>query len=38
MKKWDGFDECIIGQADIWRGNQRVDVLVYVAAIRWLNF
>ena len=29
MKKWDGFDECIIGQADIWRGNERVDVLVY---------
>ena len=29
MKKWDGFDECIIGQADIWRGNQRVDELVY---------
>ena len=29
MKKWEGFDECIIGQADIWRGNERVDVLVY---------
>ena len=29
MKKWDGFDECIIGQADIQRGNERVDVLVY---------
>ena len=29
MKKWDGFDECIIGQAYVWSGNERVDVLVY---------
>lgn len=29
MKKWDGFDNAIIGTASIWNGNERVDVLVY---------
>lgn len=29
MKKWDGFDSAIIGTANIWNGNERVDVLVY---------
>ena len=29
MKKWDGFDNAIIGTANIWNGNERVDVLVY---------
>lgn len=29
MKKWDGFDNAIIGTANIWNGKERVDVLVY---------
>ena len=29
MKKWEGFDNAIIGTANIWNGNERVDVLVY---------
>lgn len=29
MKKWDGFDSAIIGTANVWNGNERVDVLVY---------
>lgn len=29
MKKWEGFDSAIIGTANIWIGNERVDVLVY---------
>jgi len=29
MKKWDGFDSAIIGTANLWIGNERVDVLVY---------
>lgn len=29
MKKWDGFDNAIIGTASVWNGNERVDVLVY---------
>lgn len=29
MKKWDGFDNAIIGTASVWNGNKRVDVLVY---------
>ena len=31
MKKWDGFDDAIIGPASIWRDHTRVDVLVYDA-------
>jgi len=33
MKKWDGYDEAIIGPASIWRSNTRVDVLVYDAEL-----
>lgn len=29
MKKWDGFDNAIIGTASVWHGHERVDVLVY---------
>jgi hypothetical protein len=29
MKKWDGFDECVIGTANIWRDQTTVEVLVY---------
>lgn len=29
MKKWDGFDNAIIGTSSIWNGKERVDVLVY---------
>jgi len=29
MKKWDGFDEAILGPASVWNGNTRVEVLVY---------
>ena len=29
MKKWEGFDNAIIGTANVWKGNERVDVLVY---------
>jgi len=29
MKKWDGFDGAILGPANIWNGNTRVEVLVY---------
>jgi hypothetical protein len=31
MKQWDGLDDSIIGQASIWNGNKRVEVLVYDA-------
>jgi hypothetical protein len=31
MKKWDGFDECVIGVANIWRDQMTVEVLVYSA-------
>ncbi len=31
MKQWDGFDECVIGVANIWRDQITVDVLVYSA-------
>ena len=31
MKKWDGFDECVIGVANIWRDQITVEVLVYSA-------
>jgi len=31
MKQWDGLDDAIIGQASIWNGNKRVEVLVYDA-------
>ena len=34
MKKWDGFDEAIIGPAMIWtRSGGQVDVLVYNAEV-----
>jgi len=29
MKRWEGFDNAIIGTAFIWNGNERVEVLVY---------
>lgn len=29
MKKWEGFDNAIIGTSSIWNGKERVDVLVY---------
>jgi len=29
MLKADGLDDAIIGQANIWRDNSRIDVLVY---------
>jgi hypothetical protein len=31
MKKYDGFDEAILGPASIWRSNTMVSVLVYDA-------
>jgi len=31
MKQWDGFDECVIGVANIWRDQVTVEVLVYSA-------
>ena len=33
MKKYDGFDEAIIGPASIWRSNTMVGVLVYDAEL-----
>ena len=29
MKQWDGFDECVIGTANICRDETTVEVLVY---------
>ena len=29
MKKWYGFDDCVIGTACIWRDQMTVEVLVY---------
>jgi hypothetical protein len=29
MKKWDGFDTCVIGVASIWRDQSTHEVLVY---------
>ncbi len=31
MKKWDGYDEAIIGPAMIWTNRTQVEVLVYNA-------
>lgn len=31
MKQWDGLDDAIIGQASIWNGNEKMEVLVYDA-------
>jgi hypothetical protein len=31
MKQWDGLDDSIFGQASVWNGNERVEVLVYDA-------
>jgi len=31
MKRWDGYDECVIGTANIWRDQMTVEVLVYSA-------
>lgn len=31
MKQWDDLDDSIIGQASIWNGNKREEVLVYDA-------
>jgi hypothetical protein len=31
MIKYEGYDEAIIGPAYIWRGHERVEVLVYDA-------
>ena len=33
MKKYDGYDEAIIGPANIWRSNTMVSVLVYDAEL-----
>jgi hypothetical protein len=33
MKKYDGFDEAILGPASIWRSNSMVSVLVYDAEV-----
>ena len=33
MKKWDGYDEAILGPATIWRSNTMVGVLVYDAEL-----
>lgn len=33
MKKYDGFDEAILGPASIWRSNTMVGVLVYDAEL-----
>jgi len=33
MKKYDGFDEAILGPALIWRSNSTVGILVYDAEI-----
>jgi len=29
MKKWHDLDEAIIGQALMWAGNERMEVLIY---------
>jgi hypothetical protein len=29
MKKWTGFDDCVIGTSVIWRDQITVEVLVY---------
>ena len=29
MKKWYGFDDCVIGVASIWRDQQTIEVLLY---------
>lgn len=31
MKKWDGYDEAIIGPANIWHKKGQTEVLVYNA-------
>ena len=31
MKQWDGLDDAIIGQASVWNGNEKLEVLVYDA-------
>ena len=31
MKTWDGFDDCVLGIANIWRDQMTVEVLVYSA-------
>ena len=31
MKKWDGYDDAIVGPAFIWSRNDRIEVLVYNA-------
>jgi len=33
MKKYNGFDEAILGPALIWRNNSTVGILVYDAEI-----
>ena len=33
MKKYDGFDDAIVGPASIWRSNSMVSVLVYDAEL-----
>lgn len=33
MKKYDGFDDAILGPASIWRSNSMVSVLVYDAEV-----
>ena len=31
MKQWDGLDDAILGQASVWNGNEKIEVLVYDA-------
>jgi hypothetical protein len=31
LKKWDGYDDAIVGPAFIWSRNDRIEVLVYNA-------
>ena len=31
MKQWDSLDDAIIGQASVWNGNEKIEVLVYDA-------
>ena len=38
LKKWFGFDDCVIGVASIWRDQSTHEVLVYSgdAMVKWL--
>ena len=36
MLKADGFDDCVLGIAEVWEGNERVHRIVY-DALRMIN-